>query len=194
MLHLARKYATSQSYTKRVRQGVQQLGFYDLLLDLPESSRVQLQQPSAVEDAIQETDDEDKRRKARAVFGERTAVRVNEAAARRTAQTHTYAGVQVAPRPQEPQFCCGSGCVNCVWLLYKDDMESWKASHHKAIRALLAAGEPVPPELGGLDEESTQDLDPGLRAFIQVEDDLRRRRQARQEQQQAQKKGAAAYV
>jgi hypothetical protein len=34
-------------------------------------------------------------------------------------------GIRVPPRPEEPDNCCMSGCVNCVWDGYRDELESW---------------------------------------------------------------------
>ncbi len=37
----------------------------------------------------------------------------------------TINGVPVPPRPGEPDNCCMSGCVHCVWDDYRDDVEAW---------------------------------------------------------------------
>jgi hypothetical protein len=39
----------------------------------------------------------------------------------------TINGVPVPPRPAEPDNCCMSGCVHCVWDDYRDDVEEWAA-------------------------------------------------------------------
>ncbi|MCJ1243195.1 hypothetical protein MMC30_000392 [Trapelia coarctata] len=64
--------------------------------------------------------------KARVVFGSRLA---GPAKRRREidAKSSLIAGVLVPPRPQEPDNCCMSGCVNCVWDIYRDDLEEWAA-------------------------------------------------------------------
>lgn len=46
------------------------------------------------------------------------------------------AGVWVPQRPDEPDDCCMSGCVNCVWDLYRDEMEEWVAKRKEAEHAL----------------------------------------------------------
>lgn len=48
------------------------------------------------------------------------------------------AGVRVPPKPQEPDNCCMSGCVNCVWDTFRDDMEEWASQSAKAEKALQA--------------------------------------------------------
>lgn len=37
----------------------------------------------------------------------------------------TINGIAVPPRPAEPDNCCMSGCVHCVWDDYRDDIEQW---------------------------------------------------------------------
>lgn len=78
--------------------------------------------------------------RARVIFGSRLlgpAERADRAAARQ-AQATTIAGVRVPPRPEEPDNCCMSGCVNCVWDLYREDMEEWTLKANEAKRRLAA--------------------------------------------------------
>ena len=46
----------------------------------------------------------------------------------------TINGVAIPPRPQEPDNCCMSGCVHCVWDDFRDEMEQWagRVEHAKA--------------------------------------------------------------
>lgn len=46
----------------------------------------------------------------------------------------TINGVAVPPRPAEPDNCCMSGCVHCVWDDYRDVIEQW-AGRVKEARA-----------------------------------------------------------
>ena len=87
--------------------------------------------------------------KARIIFGSRLAGPIERAerlAALRDRST-LIAGVLVPPRPEEPDNCCMSGCVNCVWDRFRDDMEEWVAASLKAERALQAQRAQGPPEV-----------------------------------------------
>lgn len=44
----------------------------------------------------------------------------------------TVNGVAIPPRPEEPDNCCMSGCVHCVWDDFRDDMEQWAARLEQA--------------------------------------------------------------
>jgi hypothetical protein len=47
------------------------------------------------------------------------------------------AGVDVPARPIEPDNCCMSGCINCVWELFNEDLEEWKQKRIEAAHSLL---------------------------------------------------------
>jgi len=53
------------------------------------------------------------------------------------------AGILVPPRPEEPDNCCMSGCVNCVWDVYREDLEEWAAKAAEARAQLAAQGKPL---------------------------------------------------
>ncbi|TQV97877.1 Oxidoreductase-like protein [Cordyceps javanica] len=76
--------------------------------------------------------------RARVIFGSRLlgpAERADRAAGRQARST-TVAGVRVPPRPEEPDNCCMSGCVNCVWELYREEMEEWTLQSNEAKKRL----------------------------------------------------------
>ncbi|CAK7903281.1 hypothetical protein CAAN1_07S06722 [[Candida] anglica] len=52
----------------------------------------------------------------------------------------TIAGVKVPPKPIEPDNCCMSGCVNCVWELFNDDLKDWKSKRAEAAKQLVKKG------------------------------------------------------
>lgn len=72
--------------------------------------------------------------KVRIVFGTRLAGPDDVAArmANKESKSTYIAGVRVPPQPQEPDNCCMSGCVNCVWELYREDMEEWQSKKAEA--------------------------------------------------------------
>lgn len=75
--------------------------------------------------------------KARIVFGSKLAgpaERRKEIAE----ASQVIAGVTVPPKPEEPDNCCMSGCVNCVWELYRDEMEEWADKSAQARAAMQA--------------------------------------------------------
>lgn len=78
--------------------------------------------------------------RAALVFGSRLAgpmERANRLAEIRKRSTK-IAGVLVPPKPAEPDNCCMSGCVNCVWDRFRDEMEEWAAASAEASRRLQA--------------------------------------------------------
>ncbi|KAK1845888.1 oxidoreductase-like protein [Colletotrichum chrysophilum] len=48
------------------------------------------------------------------------------------ARSTTVAGVVIPPKPEEPDNCCMSGCVNCVWDRFREEMEEWSAASAEA--------------------------------------------------------------
>jgi len=78
--------------------------------------------------------------KALRVFGKRLDGEKDIAAhsANKRTQSRLIAGVLVPPEPQEPDNCCMSGCVNCVWDLFREDMEEYQAKRLEAESAMKA--------------------------------------------------------
>ncbi|KAF2133373.1 hypothetical protein P153DRAFT_282060 [Dothidotthia symphoricarpi CBS 119687] len=139
--------------------------------------------------------------KQRLVFGSKPGVRERRKAI--DAASHNIAGIIVPPKPSEPDNCCMSGCVNCVWDMYRDEMEEWAEKSTKARVAMQARrknGEEVAekgaPNLvavsmdddGGGSEtnwgEETRDLfedvPVGIREFMKTEKKLKQRHKAAQ--------------
>ncbi|OIW24691.1 hypothetical protein CONLIGDRAFT_584269 [Coniochaeta ligniaria NRRL 30616] len=78
--------------------------------------------------------------KARVVFGSTLAGPAERAERLAAIRRHSriVAGIMVPPRPEEPDNCCMSGCVNCVWDRYRDEMEWWASANAEAERRLRA--------------------------------------------------------
>ncbi|KAI0401101.1 oxidoreductase-like protein [Xylaria palmicola] len=76
--------------------------------------------------------------KARIIFGSRLAGPAERADRLQSIRDRSVvvAGVLVPPRPEEPDNCCMSGCVNCVWDQYRDELEEWAAASTRAEASL----------------------------------------------------------
>lgn len=81
------------------------------------------------------TGPEEQALKAQAIFGKRDP---NEREEELKKASTTIAGVLVPPKPEEPDNCCMSGCVNCVWDRYRDELEDWAAASAEARQKLQA--------------------------------------------------------
>ena len=96
------------------------------------------------------------------------------------------AGVWVPPRPEEPDNCCMSGCVNCVLSTFVEDLEEWKVARRRADAALrrarTAAGQSTEDNGDGAAGEGLwegyEDIPVGLRVFMETEKRLKEREAA----------------
>ncbi|KAF2761096.1 hypothetical protein EJ05DRAFT_535939 [Pseudovirgaria hyperparasitica] len=126
-------------------------GFYADLLENPVHSaqnRTRSQPAPLPPDDLSMNEKDERLRRARVVFGSRLAgPREREDQLRR--ESTTIAGVIVPPRPSEPDNCCMSGCVNCVWDRYRDELEDWAAASAEArVKLQSQSGEQVTEEIG----------------------------------------------
>lgn len=89
--------------------------------------------------------------KARIIFGTRLASPDDkEARLALKANSSTYvAGVTIPPEPAEPDNCCMSGCVNCVWDVFREDMEEFTAKKKEAQQRLQAQSGSMDADGGG---------------------------------------------
>lgn len=139
-------------------------------------------------ESLPKTDREERLQKARVVFGSRLAGPVARRAELERKST-LIAGVLVPPRPAEPDNCCMSGCVNCVWDQYRDELEEWAAKSNEARIASarqkgLETGASMDDDGGGSETNWGTGLGPndlfgdipvGIREFMRTEKRLKER-------------------
>ncbi|KAJ5142975.1 uncharacterized protein N7515_001762 [Penicillium bovifimosum] len=75
----------------------------------------------------------------------------------------TINGVPIPPQPEEPDNCCMSGCVHCVWDDFRDEMEDWasrvatakaKGGPEKGTKDMRSAPRPeVSSASGSMDDD-----------------------------------------
>ncbi|KAL4787544.1 oxidoreductase-like protein [Aspergillus varians] len=112
----------------------------------------------------------------------------------------TVNGVPIPPRPEEPDNCCMSGCVHCVWDDYRDEIEEWaemlaqakaKAGVSKSPKVITGAIPKTPVgtasmsmdddgggsetnwALPGSGEDLFADIPVGIREFMKTEKKLK---------------------
>ncbi|KAG5367126.1 UPF0651 protein [Yarrowia sp. B02] len=107
-------------------------------------------------------------------------------------ETRLIAGVRVPPRPQEPENCCMSGCINCVWEMYKEDIDHWQEKRTQAHEALMKSpGEKWPEDFGTPPADRSNpdakdewdDVDVSIKVFLDTEKRLRQKKRAKKLQQ-----------
>ncbi|KAK6353222.1 hypothetical protein TWF696_005203 [Orbilia brochopaga] len=139
--------ASNQAGKPRSKIGPQAFplkGFYKLLLENPQMpSEHQAYYPTGLNQCGRRSTDAPSQQlelsasqtPARLVFGSRLAgPRQDED--RLEDKGEVIAGIRVPPKPQEPDNCCMSGCVNCVWDVFREDLENWADARSKAQKAL----------------------------------------------------------
>lgn len=129
-------HANSNSSRTNTSQAYQLSGYYSDILSARSAHRGQATtSPSAPQqkpEAPPENTDQQSQtpeEKMAVVFGTRLAGpgRSSRYDPGTSAPWKTINGVPIPPRPEEPDNCCMSGCVNCVWDDYRDEMEEWAA-------------------------------------------------------------------
>ncbi|KAF2210268.1 hypothetical protein CERZMDRAFT_4391, partial [Cercospora zeae-maydis SCOH1-5] len=80
------------------------------------------------------TQEESTLARAKRVFGDRDLDAIER---KRIAESKSrlIAGVLVPPKPEEPDNCCMSGCVNCVWERFREELEEFAAKMKEAKAA-----------------------------------------------------------
>lgn len=120
-------------------------GYYSELLSFhqpPHTQKPQTPQPSPSVDK-----EPTKEQKMAIVFGTRLAgpgyqsTRYNPETMPPESTWKQINGVPIPPRPAEPDNCCMSGCVHCVWDDYRDDLEHWASRVRDARMAASASAD-----------------------------------------------------
>ena len=91
--------------------------------------------------------DETKEERAKKLFGNIHGSGYERRSERPEAVWQTISGVPVPPRPAEPDNCCMSGCVHCVWDDYRDDIEEWAGRLHEAQAKATDSSSIVTPKV-----------------------------------------------
>lgn len=117
------------------------------------------------------------------------------------------AGITVPDKPPEPDNCCMSGCIDCVWERYNEDVRSWRGYRRQAADALKKNGgvwpEDFRPPLRLLDEKNLPEPLKGkkrtgeegeddtwkgvpisIRVFVETEEKMKQRRKQNKEKVQ----------
>ncbi|TIA90314.1 hypothetical protein E3P99_01620 [Wallemia hederae] len=132
-----------------------------------------------------------------------------EAATTTASKDTLIEGVRIPskPSPPAPEECCMSGCVNCTYDIYADDLASYLAIAPKAASQLELKGVDVarwPDDLKGfagsttsksqseaeLEAEKAADtlvsgLDPTMRAFLEMERNLKKKKKQMDRERQS---------
>lgn len=75
------------------------------------------------------------------VFGTRLTGADRESSSRIVrGEPRVIGGIKVPEKPTEPDNCCMSGCINCVWEMYNDDVKEWKLLRQQAAQRLVQRG------------------------------------------------------
>ncbi|KAH7400775.1 oxidoreductase-like protein [Phaeosphaeria sp. MPI-PUGE-AT-0046c] len=115
-------------------------GFYAEMLKKPISEVQPLTETAPAPpppESLPKTQKEETLEKARIVFGSKLAG-PGERRKEIEAASQLIAGISVPPKPSEPDNCCMSGCVNCVWDMFRDEMEEWAQKSAQARAAMQA--------------------------------------------------------
>ncbi|KAF7552777.1 hypothetical protein G7Z17_g4076 [Cylindrodendrum hubeiense] len=111
--------------------------------------------------------------RVRNIFGSRvlTPEEMATRLASKKSQSTYIGGILVPPKPEEPDNCCMSGCVNCVWENFREEMEDWALKNTQAQKALAKIAGSVDDDGGGSESNWTPDAaDPKIAKDLWAKD------------------------
>lgn len=122
------QHPNQATYDSGSRQAYPLTGYYSDIIANPSPYRAHAKRLRPVDKAAEKstrekTGEQSPQEKMSVVFGTRLAGPGRELPPESTWKTVN--GVPIPPRPEEPDNCCMSGCVNCVWDNFRDEMEEW---------------------------------------------------------------------
>lgn len=114
-------------------------------------------------------------------------------------------GEEGLSKPPEPDNCCMSGCVNCVWDTYREEMEQWvqgQRNREARLHKITKSNKSLPPSsentlseedgIGSLrvyaepgkdvDDEMFRSVPVGIREFMKQEKRLREKKEREKRQ------------
>ena len=182
----AKRHNSNNSRPKATFEGYIEDALNAPLFSIRPATRTQPTAPPPEE--LPKTAREETLAKARVVFGSRLAGPVERRDLIKKLSTNV-AGVLVPPKPEEPDNCCMSGCVNCVWDRYRDELEEWAEQSAKARMAksklnAQQAGGGMDDDGGGSQSMEGSviaagdlfgDIPVGIREFMRTEKKLKER-------------------
>ncbi|EPB87223.1 hypothetical protein HMPREF1544_05945 [Mucor circinelloides 1006PhL] len=80
--------------------------------------------------------------------------------------------IELPEKPEPPENCCMSGCAHCVWDMYQEDMDEYAARKKEIKKQFVDAGEPLPKELDSSSKDVVEEMDPTMKAFLEMEKKL----------------------
>ena len=134
-----RRNSSSSSSSRQQTQAQPLGGFYEDLLTTPiVPQAAQTQQQSSYSD-VEESPLAEESEGPKIFYGAERKYRGGTSSTP-DSTWRTVNGVPVPPRPDEPDNCCMSGCVHCVWDDYRDEVEGWAVRVRQAQAKASGAG------------------------------------------------------
>ncbi|PHH52602.1 UPF0651 protein YPL107W, mitochondrial [Ceratocystis fimbriata CBS 114723] len=138
---VCKKFSTTQCIAQVHPRG----SYYDAVMRSPRSPSHPMAPPifksTTATEEISITDKElGPEARAKLVFG--SPLTGPERLANLQSQGTVVNGIKIPKKPEEPDNCCMSGCVHCVWDMYQEEIYQWQAAMKEAEAAAPAESQP----------------------------------------------------